>query len=97
MPHATPPSALAPCMLCGGAKMPALPLQPAAWHSPRRSMKKSFGDLPPCGVRAHPAKDAQIPAVSPVPETATWDPEGLLSRTPAAGGHFARRERKQGG
>ncbi len=46
-------------------------------------------------VRAQAAKEAHIPAVTPVPETPTWDPEGLLSRVPASGGHFARRERKQ--
>jgi len=45
-------------------------------------------------VLAQAAKEAHIPAVTPVPETPTWDPEGLLSRVPA-GGHFARRERKQ--
>ncbi len=46
-------------------------------------------------VWAQAAKEAHIPAVTPVPETPTWDPEGLLSRVPASGGHFARRERKQ--
>lgn len=46
-------------------------------------------------VRAQAAKEAHIPAVTPAPETPTWDPEGLLSRVPASGGHFARRERKQ--
>ena len=46
-------------------------------------------------ARAQAAKEAHIPAVTPAPETATWDPNGILSRTPAAGGHFARRDRKQ--
>ena len=42
---------------------------------------------------AQATKEAYIPAVTQGPETATWDPEGLLSRVPASGGHFARRER----
>ncbi|KAL0041073.1 hypothetical protein WJX77_004057 [Trebouxia sp. C0004] len=46
-------------------------------------------------VHAQAAKEAHIPGVTPAPETPTWDPEGLLSRVPASGGHFARRERKQ--
>ncbi|KAA6420781.1 MAG: PBCV-1 prolyl 4-hydroxylase (ISS) [Trebouxia sp. A1-2] len=47
----------------------------------------------PVGTQA--AKEAHIPAVTPAPEIPTWDPEGLLSRVPASGGHFAERERKQ--
>ena len=41
------------------------------------------------------AQEASIPALTSNPETATWDPEGLLSRTPVSGGHFDRRDRKQ--
>ena len=79
-----------------GAQMP-LPLQLVARCTARHSVNRSFDNRSPCSLSAHAAKDAHVPAVTPAPETATWDPEGLLSRIPAAGGHFARRERNQGG
>lgn len=65
-------------------------------HRQRRAVNAEHRPAPSRQtVRAQAAKEAHIAAVTPVPETPTWDPEGLLSRVPASGGHFARRERKQ--
>lgn len=95
MPHGMIRVAPAPCTQSLCARLPALPLQAAASRTARLSERAPNPDRARSQSRAQAAKEAYVPAVTAAPETATWDPEGLLSRTPAAGGHFARRERKQ--
>lgn len=89
---------------------PAVPALGDAWawdfHSKRYTPTSiaNFG-TPVAGAKLQPqclrapvalaAKEASIPALTSNRETATWDPEGLLSRTPMSGGHFDRRDRKQ--
>ncbi|KAL3152904.1 hypothetical protein ABBQ38_012210 [Trebouxia sp. C0009 RCD-2024] len=95
MPHAMVRRVQTPCTHSFGAPLLARPIQAAASCSARLSERPPSEHRARSHTRVQAAKEAHVPAVTAAPETATWDPEGLLSRTPAAGGHFARRERKQ--
>lgn len=95
MPHATVRPVQAPCTSSLGAPLLARPLQAAASCTERLLERPPSEHRARSHTRVQAAKEAHVPAITAAPETATWDPEGLLSRIPAAGGHFARRERKQ--
>ena len=87
-------AAQAPCTHKSGTSLLARPLQAAASRCARLSERPPSEHRAQSHTRTQAAKEAHIPAVTAAPEAATWDPEGLLSRIPAAGGHFVRRERK---
>lgn len=94
MPHAALPLSSGGCQ----HRHTAHPQAPPAWPATRQLahvVRQRARKLASSQVRADSSKQAQIPAITPAPETATWDPEGLLSSTPASGGHFARRERSR--
>ena len=80
-----------------GAQMQALPVQVPASYRSRRFDRNVVSHRRSRSIRVQASKQAHVPAVTPAPEAATWDPEGLLSRIPAGGGQFARRERHKSG
>ena len=97
MPHAAGSLPTAICMPPSSSQLSARCVQLAA--SARKLAKQQMCMPQGRRTQAQAAREAQVPAVTPsvTPETASWDPEGLLSSIPAGGGHFARRERQHSG